>query len=392
MKKKKHDYGAASLQLHKKYGGKLEVSSKVPLKNCEDLSVAYTPGVAAPCVEISKNPASAYEYTIKRNTVAVVTDGSAVLGLGNIGGLAGLPVMEGKCLLFKQFADVDAWPICLSTQDPDEVVRAVKAIAPSFGGINLEDIAAPNCFYIEEKLKEAVDIPVFHDDQHGTAIVILAGIINALKVVHKSLAAVRLVIAGSGAAGIATARLLLHEGATHIILTDRKGIIYEGRDDLNVYKERISKLTNRELKKGRLEDAMKGADVFIGVSHADIADRKMVSKMAPKAIVFSMANPTPEIMPEEALAGGAAIIATGRSDYPNQINNVLAFPGVFRGVLDCRARYVTDAMKVAAAHALAGLVKKPTAEKIIPGVFEKGVAEVVSQAVMRAHRAAGSIG
>ena len=321
-----------------------------------------------------------------KRVVALISDGTAVLGLGNIGGLAGLPVMEGKCLLFKRFANIDAFPICLATQDPDEVIKTIKYIAPAFGGINLEDIAAPNCFYIEEKLKEAIDIPVFHDDQHGTAIVILAGMINALKVVGKSLAAARIVVAGAGAAGIATARLLLHEGAKHIILTDRKGIIYEGRDDLNPYKERIAKLTNREQLAGGLGDAMKGADVFIGVSHARIADRAMVRSMASDAIVFAMANPTPEIMPEEALAGGARVIATGRSDYPNQINNVLAFPGVFRGVLDCRARYVTEAMKVAAAGALARLVKKPTAEKIIPGVFDKGVAEAVAKAVIKCHK------
>ncbi len=374
------------MALHAKHRGKLEVASKVPLKTRDDLSLAYTPGVAAPCEAIAKNPDLAYKYTLKGRTVAVVTDGSAVLGLGNIGGLAGLPVMEGKCLLFKQFAGIDAFPICLSTQDPDEIIKTVKAIAPSFGGINLEDIAAPNCFYIEEKLKEEVPIPVFHDDQHGTAIVILAGLINALRVVGKTLAQIRIVIAGAGAAGIATARLLLHEGAGHILLTDRKGIIYEGRDDLNIYKERIAKLTNLERIKGNLGDAMRGADVFIGVSHAHIADHKMVRAMAKDAIVFSMANPTPEIMPEEALKGGAKIIATGRSDYPNQINNVLAFPGVFRGVLDCRARYITDAMKVAAAHALARLVKKPLSSKIIPSVFEEGIALSVARAIIQCHQ------
>lgn len=383
--KKSHNYEKASLALHKRFRGKLEIHSKVPLKNKEDLSKTYTPGVAAPCVEIAKHPALAYRYTIKSNMVAVVTDGTSVLGLGDIGGLAGLPVMEGKCLLFKRFVGVDAFPICLATKDPDEIIKAVKWIAPSFGGINLEDIAAPNCFYIEEKLKEEIDIPVFHDDQHGTAIVILAGLINALKVVHKTLASARVVIAGAGAAGIATARLLIHEGAREIILSDRKGLIFEGRDDLNPYKERMAKLTNRRMLKGHLANAMKGADVFIGVSHAHIADRKMVKSMARDAIVFAMANPTPEIMPEEALKGGAKIIATGRSDYPNQINNVLAFPGVFRGALDCRARYITEKMKVAAAHALAGLVKKPTPHKIVPGVFEKGVAQTVAKAIIKAH-------
>ena len=397
--KKSHNYAQASLRLHAQHRGKLEVHSKVPLETLEDLSLAYTPGVAAPCEAIAANPADAYHYTIKANTVAVVTDGSAVLGLGNIGGLAGIPVIEGKCLLFKHFANIDAFPICLATQDPDEVVRTIKNIAPAFGGINLEDIAAPNCFYIEEKLKEEIDIPVFHDDQHGTAVVILAGLINGLKVVGKKLSEVKIVIAGAGAAGIATARLLLHEGATDIILTDRKGIIYEGRDDLNLYKERIAKLTNRTRIMGSLGDAMHGADVFIGVSHAHIADHEMVRQMKKDAIVFSMANPTPEIMPEEALKGGARIIATGRSDYPNQINNVLAFPGIFRGVLDARvhhsgqtrhggqSRYVTDAMKVAAAHALAGLVKNPSTEKIIPGVFEKGLADVIAKAVIKAARA-----
>lgn len=380
---KSHHYEKASLALHAKYKGKLEVHSKVPLENKEDLSKAYTPGVAAPCEAIAKKPELAYRYTLKANTVAVVSDGTSVLGLGDIGGLAGLPVMEGKCLLFKRFAGVDAFPICLSTKDPDEIIKTIKYIAPSFGGINLEDIAAPNCFYIEEKLKEEIAIPIFHDDQHGTAIVILAGLLNALKVIHKALASARVVIAGAGAAGIATARLLLHEGVNHLILTDRKGIIYEGRDDLNPYKERIAKLTNREMRKGTLADALRDADVFIGVSHAHIADRKMVRSMARDAIVFSMANPTPEIMPEEALAGGAKIIATGRSDYPNQINNVLAFPGVFRGALDCRARYITEKMKVAAAHALAALVKKPTPHKIVPGVFEKGVAQAVAKAVIK---------
>ncbi|MBP9718427.1 NADP-dependent malic enzyme [Candidatus Gracilibacteria bacterium] len=379
-----HNYDKQSLALHKKFKGKMGIQLKVPLRNREDLSVAYTPGVAAPCMEIAKDPVLAYQYTQKANTVAVITDGSSVLGLGNIGGLAGLPVMEGKCILLKRFANVDAFPICLNTQNPDEIIKTIKHIAPSFGGINLEDIAAPNCFYIEEQLKEAVDIPVFHDDQHGTAIVILAGLFNALKVVKKELKSAKIVIAGAGAAGIATARLLIHEGAGDIILTDRKGTIYEGRDDLNLYKEKIAKFTNKERVIGTLADALKGADVFIGVSHAHIADRHMIKTMNKDAIVFPMANPTPEIMPEEALAGGARIIATGRSDYPNQINNVLAFPGIFRGVLDCRARYITDKMKVAAAYALAGMVKKPTAEKIIPGVFDKGVAETVAKAVKKA--------
>lgn len=381
MKRETHHYEKASLALHAKHRGKLEVRSKVPLESRDDLSTAYTPGVAAPCEAIAKDPELAYTHTMKANTVAVVSDGSAVLGLGNIGGLAGLPVMEGKCVLFKKFANIDAFPICLDTQEPDEIVKTIKHIAPNFGGINLEDIAAPNCFYIEEALKEAIDIPVFHDDQHGTAIVILAGLINALKVVGKHLSEVRIVIAGAGAAGIATARLLLAEGAHHIVITDRKGLIFEGRDDLNLYKERIAKLTNRERRAGNLADAMVGADVFIGVSHAHIADRRAVSRMAKDPIVFAMANPTPEIMPEEAALGGAKIIATGRSDYPNQINNVLAFPGVFRGILNVRARYVTDTMKIAAAHALAKLIKHPTPKNIIPDVFDGRVAPTVARAV-----------
>lgn len=380
---RKNNFSERSLRLHKKHRGKLAVVPKVPLRNRTDLSIAYTPGVAAPCLAIADDPSQARALTIKRNTVAVITDGSAVLGLGNIGGLAGLPVMEGKAILFKRFADIDAFPICLATQNPDEVVRTIKNIAPVFGGINLEDIAAPNCFYIEEQLKEAVDIPVFHDDQHGTAIVILAGLLNALKVVGKKLTTVRIVISGAGAAGIATARLLLAEGATDILLIDRKGLIYEGRDDLNLYKERVAKLTNKTRLKGALGDAMAGADVFIGVSHACVANAQMVRQMHKDAIVFAMANPEPEILPEDALKGGARIIATGRSDYPNQINNVLAFPGVFRGVLDCRARYITEAMKVAAAHALMRLVKRPHEGKIIPSIFEEGVTQAVAKAVMR---------
>ncbi|PJC37133.1 NAD-dependent malic enzyme [Candidatus Peregrinibacteria bacterium CG_4_9_14_0_2_um_filter_53_11] len=379
------DFGKRSVQQHKKHHGKLEIRSKVSVKNRDELSVYYTPGVAAPCEIIAKDPEAAYELTIKRNTIAVVTDGSAVLGLGNIGGLAGLPVMEGKAILFKQFADVDAFPICLSTQDPDEVIKTVKNIAPVFGGINLEDIKAPNCFYIEERLKEELHIPIFHDDQHGTAIVILAGLLNALALVGKKLETAQIVIAGAGAAGIATARLLLHEGARNIMLTDRKGIIYEGRDDLNLYKERMAKLTNRECRRGTLADAMVGADVLIGVSHAGIANKAMVKTMNRDAIIFAMANPTPEITPEEAFEGGAKIIATGRSDYPNQINNVLVFPGLMRGVLDCRARYITDDMKVAAARALAKLVKKPRVDKIIPGVFDKDVAQTIARAVKSKH-------
>lgn len=375
------NYSDPSLKLHKKFQGKLEVRGKVPLRNKKDLSIAYTPGVAEPCLRIAKNPKQAFEYTIKANTVAVITDGSAVLGLGNIGALAGLPVMEGKCLLFKEFAKVDAFPLCIDAHDPDEFIHVVRHISPVFGGINLEDIAAPNCFYIEEKLKDLLQIPVFHDDQHGTAIVILAGLINALKVVGKKITDVRIAISGAGAAGIATARLLLHYGAKNIILADRKGTIYEGRDDLNPYKEKISKLTNCERVIGDLTRAMKGADVFIGVSSPGLVTRNMVKGMARDPIVFAMANPVPEIMPIDAKKAGASIIATGRSDFPNQINNVLAFPGIFRGALDARIRYITDDMKIAAAEALAKLVKKPTPKKIIPGVFEKGVAETIAKAI-----------
>ncbi|MFA6521175.1 MAG: NADP-dependent malic enzyme [Candidatus Gracilibacteria bacterium] len=374
----------ASLSLHAKSKGKLQITAKVSLKNKKDLFLSYTPGVAAPCIEIQKNPALAYKYTIKANTVAVVTDGSAVLGLGNIGSLAGLPVMEGKCILLKNFAGVDAFPICLDTQDPEEIIKTVKNIAPVFGGILLEDIAAPNCFYIEEQLKKELSIPVFHDDQHGTAIVILAGLINALKVVKKDLAKVKIVIAGAGAAGMAVTRLLLQEGAKNIILTDRKGLIYEGREGLNSYKEQIAKLTNKSLQKGNLKGAMRGADVFVGVSGPGIANQKMVKTMNKDAIIFAMANPSPEIMPDEALKGGAKIVATGRSDFPNQVNNILAFPGLFRAALDARLPYITDKMKIAAAHALANMIKKPTPNKIIPGVFDKGVAKVVAKAATKA--------
>lgn len=375
------NYATLSLKLHKKFQGKLEVKGKVPLRNKKDLSIAYTPGVAEPCLKIAKHPLAAYDYSIKANTVAVITDGSAVLGLGNIGALAGLPVMEGKCLLLKEFAGVDAFPLCIDAHDPDEFIHVVRHVAPVFGGINLEDIAAPNCFYIEEKLKDLLTIPVFHDDQHGTAIVILAALINALHVVGKKMEAIKIVISGAGAAGIATARLLLHYGARHIILADRKGTIYEGRDDLNPYKERISKLTNREMRKGGLKEAIQKADVFIGVSSPKILTASMVRSMAKDPIVFAMANPVPEIMPVEAKKAGAAVIATGRSDFPNQINNVLAFPGIFRGALDKRIRYITDEMKIAAAKALAKLVKKPIPEKIIPGVFEKDVAKIVAKSI-----------
>lgn len=375
------DYYQLALELHAKHRGKLEVASKVPLTTKDDLSVAYTPGVAEPCRAIQANPEEAYRYTFKGNMVAVVTDGSAVLGLGNIGSIAGLPVMEGKCLLFKHFANVDAFPICLKDQDVDTIVNTVIQIAPTFGGINLEDIAAPACFEVEKRLKEALDIPVFHDDQHGTAIVTLAGLINALKVVDKKLNEVRIVFSGAGAAGIAIAELLMHEGARDIVLCDSQGALVNGRPNMNGSKVDIAERTNPRSISGPLSEALKNADVFIGVSAPGLVTAEMVATMAKGAIVFSMANPVPEIMPEEALKGGATVVASGRSDYPNQINNVLAFPGVFRGVLDGRARTITQPMMVAAAHALASKVKEPTPGKIIPGPFEPGIADAVAAAV-----------
>lgn len=373
----------AALAAHRKYKGKLELNVKVPLNGSADMSLYYTPGVAEPCREIARDAALSYEYTSRGNMIAVVTDGSAVLGLGNIGGLAGMPVMEGKCALFKKFAGVDAVPICLATQDPDEVISIVEALAPSFGGINLEDISAPNCFKIEEALIRSLDIPVFHDDQHGTAIVCLAGMINALKVVGKKAAQVRVVISGAGAAGVAITKLFLKYGFKHIMLQDSQGLIYAGRPDLNSSKKEIAKVTNLKKLKGGLKEALAGADVFIGVSKPNIVTKQMVKSMAENAIVFAMSNPDPEIHPRDARAGGAKIIATGRSDFPNQINNVLVFPGIFRGALDARASKITIQMKLAAAEALAGLVKKPHAEKIIPGVFEKGVSKVIARAVAK---------
>ncbi|MFA5842106.1 MAG: NADP-dependent malic enzyme [Candidatus Gracilibacteria bacterium] len=375
------DYFKKSLKLHERHHGKLAVCSKVPLKTKTDLSVAYTPGVAEPCRAIAHNPEAAYRYTMKSNTVAVVTDGSAVLGLGNIGALAGLPVMEGKCLLFKTFGGVDAIPICLDTQNVDEIVETVIRIAPGFGGINLEDIAAPACFEVERRLKKALDIPVFHDDQHGTAIVVLAGLLNALKVVHKKLNAVRIVISGAGAAGIAITELLLAEGARDIVVCDSKGILHPKRDDMNSFKKDIAKRTNPRRISGKLKDSLQDADIFIGVSAPAILTANMVSTMAPDSIIFAMANPTPEILPKEAKKGGAAIVATGRSDFPNQINNVLAFPGIFRGALDGRARDITQKMMLSAAHILAALVPYPTPDKIIPGLSEPGLAQAVAKAI-----------
>lgn len=369
-----------ALRAHKKSKGKLAFKLKIPLRNMRDMSLYYTPGVAEPCKEIFKNSSLSYEYTSKGNAIAIITDGSAVLGLGNLPGSAGMPVMEGKCALFKKFADIDAIPICLNTQNTNEIIRVIKAIAHSFGGINLEDISAPRCFEIEERLIKELDIPVFHDDQHGTAIVCLAGLINALKVVKKG-RNVKIVIAGAGAAGTAIAKLFLKYGFKNLYLLDRNGLIYDGRPGMDIYKKKIAKITNKEKIKGGLACAIKGADVFIGVARPNIATKAMIKSMAKDSIVFAMANPDPEINPKNAKAGGAKIIATGRSDYPNQINNVLAFPGIFRGILDARTRIITDKMKIAAAKALAGLVKNPNSKKIIPGVFDKGVCDAVAKAV-----------
>ena len=377
------DYFKKSLEVHKNKKGKLEIKTKVPLKNKTDLSIAYTPGVAEPCRQIAKNPLDVYKYTIKGNSVAVVTNGTAVLGLGDIGAQAALPVMEGKCLLFKKFANIDAYPICLDTQDNEEIIKIVKAISPGFGGINLEDIKAPDCFGIEERLKKELDIPVFHDDQHGTAIVILAALTNALKIVNKKINQIKIIVNGAGAAGIATTKLLLSRGAKKIILIDSQGAIYKNRTGLNPAKKEISQATNLEKLKGRLEDVIQGSDVFIGVSAPKALKKEWVRKMNPQAIVFAMANPVPEIMPDEAKQAGAAIVATGRSDFKNQINNVLAFPGIFRGLLDSQARQVTEKMKLAAAQTLASLVKKPTPDKIIPAVFEKNIAKKIANSLKR---------
>lgn len=380
------DLRTSSLQAHKKSQGKLEILSKVPLGTKGDMSLYYTPGVAEPCRDIFKNPSKVYDYTWKGNTIAVVTDGSAVLGLGNIGPKAALPVMEGKCVLFKKFGGVNAIPICLDTQNVDEIVNIIKNIAPGFGGINLEDISAPRCFEVEERLKKELDIPVFHDDQHGTAIVCLAGLINSLKIVKKKAGRVKVVISGAGAAGIAITKLLLKYGFKNITLQDSKGLIYEGRAGLDDSKKEIAKVTNRKFIKGGIENALNGADIFIGVSKPNLITAKMVKTMAKKSIIFAMSNPDPEIMPEEAKKGGAFVIATGRSDYPNQINNVLVFPGIFKGALEARSNKITDEMKLAAAAVLSKLVKKPRPENIIPKVFDKNVANVVASAVKRNSR------
>lgn len=362
----------------------MQISGKVPLETPADLGMVYTPGMAYPCMEIVDDESLVYQYTMKATSVAVVTDGTAVLGFGDIGPKAALPVMEGKALVFKKFANVDAYPICLDTTDVDEIVMICKNIAPGFGGIHLEDIAAPACFEIENKLKEILDIPVFHDDQHGTAIVALAGLINALKIVGKRIEDCKIVINGAGAAGLAIARILVDYDASNVILADSRGAIYEGRVNLNKYKEEMLEITNPEGLQGELKEVIVDADIFLGVSKADLVTQDMVRSMASHPIIFAMANPEPEIKPELALEAGAAVVATGRADYPNQVNNVLAFPGIFKGALEARASDITQQMKIAAAEGLAGLVESPTADRIIPGAFDEGVAEAVAEAVRKA--------
>ncbi len=372
-----------ALKAHAEWKGKIEVVGRASINTPEELSVAYTPGVAEPCLEIEKDTDLSYTYTRRGNLVAVITDGTAVLGLGDIGPEAGMPVMEGKCALFKRFADVDAFPLCVRSKDVDEIVRTVSLIAGSFGGVNLEDISAPRCFEIEQKLKEICDIPIFHDDQHGTAVVVLAAAVNALKIVGKDIRDIKVVTSGAGAAGIAIIKLLVSMGLRNVIMCDRTGAIYEGRENLNPVKEEMAKITNREKVKGNLADAIKGADMFIGVSAPGTLTKEMIGTMARDPIVFAMANPMPEIMPDEAKAAGAAVVGTGRSDYPNQINNVLAFPGIFRGALDVRASQINDEMKVAAAYAIANTIsdEELTAEYIIPGAFDERVVKNVAKAV-----------
>ena len=380
------DYNKAAIELHKRLKGKIEVTARAETNNKDELSTAYTPGVAEPCREIAKDIRKVYDYTRKGNLVAVVTDGSAVLGLGNIGPEAGMPVMEGKCVLFKNFAGVDAFPICLDTNDVDEIVETVKNIAPTFGGINLEDISAPRCFEIERRLQEELDIPVFHDDQHGTAIVVSAGIINALRVVNKKIEDAQIVINGAGSAGIAICRMLMNMGSENIILVDKIGAICENMNGLNSEQEKMSKITNRDGKTGSLADVMQDADVFIGVSAPNIVTKEMVESMADDAIVFAMANPTPEIMPDLAKEAGARVVGTGRSDFPNQINNVIAFPGIFRGALDAMASSITEEMKIADCKAIAGLIsdEELSEDYIIPKAFDPRVSPAVAEAVAKA--------
>lgn len=385
------NYAEESLKKHYEWQGKIEVICRAPLETRDDLSLAYTPGVAQPCLEIQKDIDKSYELTRRSNLVAVVTDGTAVLGLGDIGPEAGMPVMEGKCALFKAFGDVDAVPLCIRSKDVDEIVNTVSLIAGSFGGINLEDISAPRCFEIERRLKERCDIPIFHDDQHGTAVVVLAAMLNALKLTGKSIDKIRVVTSGAGAAGIAIIKLLIAMGLSDVVMCDRTGAIYEGREGLNAEKIEMAKITNREMRKGSLADVLKGADVFIGVSAPGCVTPEMVRSMAKDPILFPMANPVPEIMPELAKEAGAAVVGTGRSDFPNQINNVLAFPGIFRGALDVRASDINDEMKVAAARAIASFVTddKLSADYIIPSALDRNVAQAVAAAVAQAARESG---
>lgn len=385
------DYAKESMKLHEKLGGKLEVVSRVPVKDDVALSLAYTPGVAEPCLEIQKDPEKSYELTRRWNTVAVVTDGSAVLGLGDIGPEAGMPVMEGKCVLFKEFGDVDAIPLCVDSHDVDEIVNTVALISGSFGGINLEDISAPRCFEIEKKLKERCDIPIFHDDQHGTAVITLAALINALKVVGKHIEDIKIVTSGAGAAGTAIVKLLISMGLKNVVMCDRKGAIYEGRDGLNAAKKEIAAITNHNKETGSLEEVIKGADVFIGVSAPGLVTEDMVKSMAKDPIVFACANPTPEIFPDKAKEAGAAVVATGRSDFPNQVNNVMVFPGIFRGTLDVRASEINDEMKIAAAYAIAGLIsdEELNADYILPKPFDPRLKDAVAKATAEAARRSG---
>lgn len=385
------DVNKKALEKHGEWKGKIEVVSRANVKNRQDLAIAYTPGVAQPCLEIQKDVNLSYEYTRRWNMVAVVTDGSAVLGLGDIGPEAGMPVMEGKCVLFKDFADVDAFPLCIKSNDVDEIVNTVKLISGSFGGINLEDISAPRCFEIERRLKEECDIPIFHDDQHGTAIVTVAAMLNALKLTKKDIADIEVVVNGSGAAGIAITKLLMSMGLKKVILCDTKGAIYEGRDNLNPIKEEMAHISNLEKKQGSLKEVLVGADVFLGVSAPDTLNEEMIKSMAKDPIIFAMANPIPEVMPDVAKEAGASVVGTGRSDFPNQINNVLAFPGLFRGTFDVRASDINDEMKIAAAVAIADLItdEELNAEYVIPDVFDERVAPAVAKAVAKAARDTG---
>ena len=385
------DYAKESLKLHYELKGKLEITPRAKVDSKESLSLAYTPGVAEPCLVIQKDVEKSYELTRRWNTVAVVTDGTAVLGLGDIGPEAGMPVMEGKCVLFKAFGEVDAIPLCVRTKDVEEIVKTVSLLAGSFGGVNLEDISAPRCFEIEKRLKEICDIPIFHDDQHGTAVVTLAGLINALKLTGKKIEEVKIVTSGAGAAGIAIIKLLLSMGAKHVIMTDREGAIYKGRENLNPIKMEMAEMTNLSMEKGSLSDVIKNADVFIGVSAPGTLNKDMVKSMAEKPIIFACANPIPEIFPEDAKEAGAAVVSTGRSDFPNQINNVLCFPGIFRGALDVRAKDINDEMKVAAAYAIAELVsdQELNAEYILPAAFDERVKDAVAKAVAEAAKKSG---